>query len=692
MRTLAFLTVVSLLAVPALADWDPGDGHKMHFPQLPDFNGWDVAATQTGQPPDLIERHVADDWQCSESGPVEGIHFWGSWKNDDVGTIDFFYISIWLDDPPGPGGYFDDNPYSMPLYRQPDGSLGEVWYYGVYPGEFTSRLYGTGNQGWYDPHDGSFLVGDHFQVFQYNVDCSTLPNPFIQEQGQIYWLMIQAHSSDGTEWGWKTSLDHWNDDATYFDAYTVVPPGYPHSGWTDLPAWMELFDPLNGDSLDMAFVITGPEEPGEEFQFEFSLDIGSDTELSDPFRDGDEGFDPGDVYWWQGPPVIFPGRDGFKDDEGIFGVDPWPDPPDPTYATAVPVGFGSIQDYFEYFDLDGHDQIDIDLTDVTYPFLKVPSQCIWDPYYLLFSYDDDMWDGWPVWDVPVMAPSSGGMVYGTTFGKDEVWGINLVPTGGPAPYPIQVVYPYADEVTVHASLAPNPDATEEEDDDVDSLDVVPFVATGDACPYWYFSPDHEAMLGLDPGGIFLVVAGGPVQVIDEAFHLGVSEDADIDAFEFVWHIDPEFLVPTLGIVFSVDEDDTLTTGVDESGGLDPRMIYASSMTGWYWPLLDEDRLWDDVDALTSWHTALGGCPNPGGSGSFCSADCVPNDGDGIWNYTVDGDCIVNLQDLAKLLANYGTTAGATREDGDVFPAYVGDGAVNLQDLAALLSQYGDNCN
>ena len=24
----------------ALADWDPGDGHKMHFPQLPDPLGW----------------------------------------------------------------------------------------------------------------------------------------------------------------------------------------------------------------------------------------------------------------------------------------------------------------------------------------------------------------------------------------------------------------------------------------------------------------------------------------------------------------------------------------------------------------------------------------------------------------------------------------------------------------------------
>jgi len=242
-------------AAPALADWDPGDGHKMHYPQLPDPNGWDVAATPTGPAPGII-RHVADDWRCSETGLVDSIHFWGSWKNGIVGTIDSFYISIWLDDPAGPGGYFDDNPYSMPLYRDEDGNLGEVWYYGVYPGEYTQRWYGAGDQGWYDPHDQTAIQSDHTDYYQYNVDCTWLPNPFFQEEDTIYWLMIQAYTSDGTEWGWKTSVDHWNDDATYYDSLVAVPPGYPHEGWMR-PDWRELYDPLMPDvSLDMAFVIT----------------------------------------------------------------------------------------------------------------------------------------------------------------------------------------------------------------------------------------------------------------------------------------------------------------------------------------------------------------------------------------------------------------------------------------------------
>jgi hypothetical protein len=74
------------------------------------------------------------------------------------------------------------------------------------------------------------------------------------------------------------------------------------------------------------------------------------------------------------------------------------------------------------------------------------------------------------------------------------------------------------------------------------------------------------------------------------------------------------------------------------------------------------------------------CPNPGGSGNYCTADI-----DG------SGDCIVNLTDLAQLLSNYGITSGALPEQGDIEPPG-GDGDVDLSDLAAMLNQYGDDCN
>ncbi len=273
-KVLSISIVLLLLATAALADWDPGDGHKMHYPQLPDINGWDVAATATGPAGESIVRHVADDWKCSETGPVLDIHFWGSWKNGIKGTVESFMIEIWADDPAGPGGYFPDNEYSTPLYRFTDehypaddpmnGEPGRYWFYGAYlgGGEVTERLYDAGDQGWFDPHDGTYNPVDHQEIYQYNIDMRDLANVFHQEEGNIYWLQITAildetQSPPGAQWGWKTTRDHWNDDAVYWDSQTTVPDGFPHETWNDLPVYIELRDPQDQEiSLDMAFVIT----------------------------------------------------------------------------------------------------------------------------------------------------------------------------------------------------------------------------------------------------------------------------------------------------------------------------------------------------------------------------------------------------------------------------------------------------
>ncbi len=359
-----------------------------------------------------------------------------------------------------------------------------------------------------------------------------------------------------------------------------------------------------------------------EFAMEFSLDIGSDKEISDPNVDGDEGFDPGDVYLAGSGPVTPPtvpgGRDGFKDDATIFGSDPRPFAP---YAgspagSAVPVGSGCAPPvcYGSGFDLDAHDQIDFPLQQYVQPDNPlqapvgmgsiIPSECVYPVEHLALSYDDDAARSWSATvppRVPVEGPSPAGFTYGTTADRDEVIALNLSPGAFPVPIPFSVSlsYPVASEGMVHPDLYPNPDAAEEDDDDVDSLDVVPAVQ-GDpmGCYVWLFSPDHEGHLGLDPGGIYEVTAAGPVQVIDEAIHLGLSEQTDIDAFEIAWLPRANGTL-VLGIIFSVDDDDPRTSSVDESGGLDPSMIYASAMTGASIPLLDAP-LADDVDALTLW--------------------------------------------------------------------------------------------
>ena len=54
---------------------------------------------------------------------------------------------------------------------------------------------------------------------------------------------------------------------------------------------------------------------------------------------------------------------------------------------------------------------------------------------------------------------------------------------------------------------------------------------------------------------------------------------------------------------------------------------------------------------------------------------------------LDGDCDVDLADLAQLLSNYGTSSGMGYYDGDLDA----DGDVDLADLSALLAVYGTTC-
>ncbi len=236
------LALLVLPSSPALADWDPGDDFKMHFPQLPDPNGWDVSASTPGSP-------VADDWLCTESGYVSDIHIWGSWFNDNDLELPIlgFHLEIWSDQPAEPPGI----PFSHPLDLLWAGDYGP----GSPAGTYVERIYGDPSpQGWFDPITGVIEPPpNHFETWQYNFFIPE-GEAFIQEAGTIYWLVVEVTLPDGEPplWGWKTTLDHWNDDSVYRE------PG---------GAWVELFDPREPPtpetSLDQAFVITGEPLDGD---------------------------------------------------------------------------------------------------------------------------------------------------------------------------------------------------------------------------------------------------------------------------------------------------------------------------------------------------------------------------------------------------------------------------------------------
>ena len=244
----------------AVADWDPGDGYKMHFPQMPDPVGWDV---------NFHDWFLADDWQCSETGPVTDIHFWISWRHDEYVDLPYIKIDIFSNNPQGPGGW------SQPL--EP------LWTRTFDIDEFIMRGPFNGDQGWLEPY-GEFYIHDHLMFYQINI--KEIPDPFIQEAGTIYWLVVQMPFLYPIEIGWKTSLEHFMDAAVWGD-----PSGQ----------WNPIMDPLQGGPIDFAFVITTPPPPEPDLTCNGTLtwrDVNAGATVTGSFTVKNSG-DAGSLLDWE---------------------------------------------------------------------------------------------------------------------------------------------------------------------------------------------------------------------------------------------------------------------------------------------------------------------------------------------------------------------------------------------------------
>lgn len=215
--------VVALFTSAATADWRLGDSHKMHYPQMPDPTGWDV---------DVVTDYVWDDFKCAQTGPITDIHFWISYQQDVQIPISEIWTEIWTDVPAGEDPN-PDVPWSHP---------GNMLWRGTFdPSQFIIAPPDQGDQGWVAPNttEPIWAFSDHDLYYQVNIPF--IDRPFLQEVGSIYWLGIHIipAGTPQTGIGWKTSVDHFNDDAVYY-----------------FGGWKELTDPQSGESIDMAFVIT----------------------------------------------------------------------------------------------------------------------------------------------------------------------------------------------------------------------------------------------------------------------------------------------------------------------------------------------------------------------------------------------------------------------------------------------------
>ena len=208
-------------------------------------------------------------------------------------------------------------------------------------------------------------------------------------------------------------------------------------------------------SLGTPIVTTPPDSLTNGNWLEFTVDIGGDAELSDPTPDGNEVFDSGDPYVWQGSLLPPGGADGIRDDASFNGPDPFPDPPDPALLSAAPVGSQlpppSVAS--QYFDLDGLDNLDFTLVNFTYgpgrPSIgQFDALCVFEPTNLFVSFDDDGPDHYVAsFSVAVNSRSPfQTQLFGQTSNRDEVEGLAVFP--GP-PANVYFDYGFLSEADLH---------------------------------------------------------------------------------------------------------------------------------------------------------------------------------------------------------------------------------------------------
>ena len=231
---------LSLNGVSASAKWI----------QRPDLttNGVDVCGTY----PNLL----ADDYLCTTAEAITNIVIWASWRGDklpDAGPAGVgFVLSFHADIPAGP------ETHSMP--GDPP-----FWTYTFPPFSYTAEIEVENiEEWWYDPNPNTptnEFPGD-YTCWRYTFQLSP-QDAFVQfgteQEPIVYWLDAQMiPGQTGVQWGWKSSYEHWNDDAVW-----AVGDEIEHSPWLEL-----IYEQPHlkaGDSIDLAFELNGGPPEQEEF-------------------------------------------------------------------------------------------------------------------------------------------------------------------------------------------------------------------------------------------------------------------------------------------------------------------------------------------------------------------------------------------------------------------------------------------
>ncbi len=180
---------------------------------------------------------LADDFKCTNSGPITDIHLWGSWLSDQVDPGATYTLAIWSD-----AATNVDRPYSHP------GNL--LWSQNFTPGNYTVCPYTNVAEPFNKP-DGTPQGGsiNLYYLCFFPDPANVFTQTGTPNAPTNYWLSVTVSSTlpAPAYFGWKSSPDHYNDTAVWTTVAFPPPTG----------AWNPLYNPITSTNhVDLAFKIT----------------------------------------------------------------------------------------------------------------------------------------------------------------------------------------------------------------------------------------------------------------------------------------------------------------------------------------------------------------------------------------------------------------------------------------------------